>query len=218
MSGETHPHPPQPAANPPLALAYDELPPGSDLRRQFCHDGSVTITAPAGEPSEAARRAAMQSTGVFAALFAAALVGGWAALFVMGQGRQRIDPSLLLLAVALFAIVCGGVFLLAWRAGLTTRLGLLTQVRRQTTLLHAGPNRLLVETSGPDGDQSLDVPAGMIRSICPTPEGLLGGVSREPIPCLKVTTSDGAVYRLLRGRHRGELKWVADTLRQAMGT
>jgi hypothetical protein len=200
----------------PQTLSYDDLPPGSDLRRQYGEDGSVAITAPAGEPSDAARRAALHSTGVFAALFAAGLMGILGASFILDR-PPRIDPPLRVLAAVLFAVVCGGFFLLAWRAGFTTRLDLLAKARRQTTLLHASPVRLLIETSGPDGDQSIDIPAEKIRWIRPTPEGLLGGVSREPVPCLKLTTLDGSVYRLLRGRHRGELTWVANTLRAALG-
>ena len=200
----------------PQALSYDDLPPGSDLRREYGEGGSVAITAPAGEPSDAARRAAFHSTGVFAALFAAGLMAIFAGSFIL-DGPPPIDPRLRGLAAVLFAVVCGGVFLLAWRAGFTTRLDLLAKERRQTTLLHASPVRLLIETSGPEGDQSIDLPADKIRWIHPTPEGLLGGVSREPVPCLKLTMLDGSVYRLLRGRHRGELTWVANTLWAALG-
>src|SRR5687767_59015 len=40
----------------PTVLAYDDLPPGSDIRREY-HGELVKITVPAGEPPAAAKRA-----------------------------------------------------------------------------------------------------------------------------------------------------------------
>lgn len=204
-----------PPAAQPNTLAYDDLPPGSDLRRQYGEDGSVAITALAGEPSDAARRAALHVTGVFAALFSGSLLVSVGLLaLALSNGPFRIHPALKLPAVFLFAVVCGGVFLLVWRIGFDNRMEWLSKARQQSTLLHASPGRLLVETSGPEGDRSLDLPADTIHSIRLGPGGLL---SREFVSCLQITTADGSVHRLLPGHHMGELRWVVDTLRQALG-
>lgn len=199
----------------PHTLTYDDLPPGSALRRQFGEDGSVAITAPAGEPSHAARRAALHVTGVVAALMSASLLVVLC-LFVpvMSDGRPRIDPALRLLGIILFAVFCGGIFLLNWRTLFDKRMEWLSKARQQSTLLYASPARLLVETSGPEGDRSLDLPAEAIHSIRLGPTGLF---PREFPCCLQITATDGSVHRLLTGHHRGELTWVVDTLRQTLG-
>jgi len=195
-----------PRAAQPHTLAYDDLPPGSDLRRQYGEDGSVIITSPAGEPSEAACREALQRTGILAAIFAGAPLTGGAIAFATGNGPRVATAGLNVLAAILFAVFSAGVFLLVWRVAYTDQVRWLTQARRNVSLLHASRRRLLVETTGPSGDESLDLPAHAISSL-----------RIEQAGYLRVRTLDGRTYRLLPGHHQGELRWVTATLRQTLG-
>jgi hypothetical protein len=216
--GRPRPRPAREAEWPaaPHALAYDDLPPGSDLRRQYGEGGSVIVTAPAGEPSQAVCRAAAHSTGLAAALICGPCLLLALGMYAFADRSGGIDPRLRPLAVLVFAVFCGGVFLLAWKVMYSTRLRMLAEARGQATVLHANSTRLLVETTGPYGDRSFDVPSGAIRSLQIMSGGAFGGPAREPVSCLKLTTSDGTVYRVLPGRHEGELRWVAATLRHAL--
>jgi hypothetical protein len=210
-----------PTAHPvlPVGLAYDELPPGSDLRREYGTDGSVTISAPAGEPSAAARRAAAQGTGVSSAAVCAVVLGVlvWIT-FGVSDSVRRLDPASRAGAVLLFGVFSGALFLLVWKVRYATRLDMLAEARRQAAVLHAHPNRLLVETAGPFGERSFDVPAGEIRRMQVVGEPWSGdGIAAESVPCLRVQLTDGRVLRLMPGRHEAELRWAAAALGQALG-
>ena len=202
-----------------VALAYDELPPGSDVRREYGAGGELTITAPAGEPSEAARRAAAQSTGVSSAAFCAVglAVLVWVALSTSDAVR-RLGGGSRLTAVLLFGVVCCGIVLLVWKVSYDGRLGLLAEARRQSTVLHATPYRLLVETGGPFGEKSFDVAAGEVVAleVVGEPWAGDGGGAADSVPCLRVKLADGRVLRLMPGRHEAELRWVAAALGQAL--
>jgi hypothetical protein len=209
---------PVPAALP-VGLAYDELPPGSDVRREYGADGAVTITAPAGEPSAAARRAAAQRTGV-----SSAIVCGFGLTFLLAvmlsvsNSSWRMHGAFRVGAVLLFGVVCAGVFLLAWWVSFRARLEALAEARRQAVVLHADARRLLVETAGPLGRESLDLAANDVEFV-----GVVavpwtqGGSAPEAVPCLRVDLRDGRTLRLMPGRHEAELRWVGAALSQALG-
>ena len=58
---------------PTLTLAYDDLPPGSDIRREYGSDGrSVRIVVPSGDPPRAIVRATAQAAAVSGALLSCA--------------------------------------------------------------------------------------------------------------------------------------------------
>ena len=203
-----------PADSRPLPLVYDELPAGSDLRREFGADGSVTITAPAGEPSGAARRAAAHSTGLSSAGLCGLmlLLLLWPALPVF-ESVRRLDAGLRALATVLFTLFCGGVFLLVWKVRYGKWLDLLVEARREAVVVHADRRRLLIEIAGPRGNHSFDLPADQIRRIS------IGGDQRrlaEPVSLVKLELADGSVIPLLAGRHRAELTWAAATLTEAL--
>ena len=198
-------------AEAPLPLGYDELPPGSDLSRAYGDGGAVTITAPAGEPSASVCRGAAHGTGVWSATVTGlGLAVGLVLALGLSDSIRRLDSGLRLLAAALFLLFCGGVFLLVWRVRYAARLEALAQARRQAVVLDADGQRLLVETAGPPGPESLDIPADQIRAI-----GIIGYA--ESVLCLGVHLGGGTVLKLMPGRHPTELRWVAAALVQALG-
>ena len=199
--------------SPPLPLAYDELPVGSDLRREYSADGAVTITAPAGEPSGAARRAAAHSTGLSTAalciLMLVLLV--WPALPLVERVR-RLDAGLRPVVMVLLALFVGGVFLLVWKVRYGAWLDRMAEARREAVVLHADRRRLLIEIAGPRGEQSFDLPVERVRCI------RVGGAGRAaPMAMLNVELTGGSTLGLLAGRHRAELSWMASTLRETTG-
>ena len=99
---------PEPRPTPRVALAYDELPEGSALRRDYDGRGGVTITAPAGELSAPVRRAALRSAMVSALLASAAclLVVGY--LVLDAARSNRFDPALRGAAAVALAVLAGG--------------------------------------------------------------------------------------------------------------
>jgi hypothetical protein len=203
---------------PPHALVYDELPAGSDVRREYRGDGTVTITAPAGEPSAASRLAAAQSTGVSSAALCgvALLVVLWVGLTL--SPATGLNSGGRALATVLFAVFCGGVFLLVWKVRYDGRLDLLSKARKQAAVLHATPWRLYVETAGPGGDKSYEIVASDLRRLHVIGEPLCadGAGAAESVPCLKMELADGATVRLLQGRHPAEIRWVAATLEHSL--
>ena len=210
------PTPPAPVL---LPLAYDELPPGSDIRREYGPGGAVTITAPAGEPSAAVRRAAAQRAGVSGAVVCGVALGVGVILGVgLLDSVRRLDSGSRLLALAMFTVFCGGVFLLAWNVLYANRLNVLGEARREAAVLHADGYRLLVETAGPKGVESLDLSIADVQSMTvSTGAGWASDSNVESVPCLRVMLQSGRLLRLLSGRHETELRWVAAAVAQATG-
>jgi hypothetical protein len=193
-----------------VALAYDELPAGSDLRREYRGDGAVTITSPAGEPSTAVRRSAAQRQALASALFTCVVMAG--SLWALWPQFTRLDAALRATVLGLLVVVIGGVFLLAWRVWYGADLDLLTKARREAVVLHADARGLLVEIAGPLGDRSIEVPANSLGRISVV-GWRLGAVV---IPHLKLEQHGEPTLLLFAGRHRGELDWIAATLRQVL--
>src|SRR5690242_13941429 len=76
----------------PEPLAYDDLPAGSDLAREFTPEGGVTITAAIREPSDRAIRWARRRAVPRAALISALALAGVIALaaLVLRQARPGL--------------------------------------------------------------------------------------------------------------------------------
>lgn len=206
---------------PPHALEYDELRAGSDLRREYRDGGAVTISAPAGEPSVTARRAALHTTGVSsAALCGIGMLLLLALAAPFSQRFARLDAALRHVAIVLFALFCGGLYVLIWKVRYGACLDALAEARRESAVLHAGAGRLLVETAGPDGPRSYDLPAADIRRVRVThfpSMGHAGGAEAAVVACVKVDLTDGSSIRLLPGHHAMELRSVASSLTHALG-
>jgi hypothetical protein len=205
-------------------LSYDDLPPGSDLRREYhASPGEpgavVTITVPGGSlPPEAARkesRAAMVRAVAVAAVLA--LVLGFAAYGVYGDNVRRLDPRLRLAAQALAVAFTFCLFLLLWRIDRDARLDAHAKGRRQSTVLHANHQGLLIETAGPFGQASHRLAGERIRKF--SVERLAAedaGLVSLALPWLVVHLDDGASVRLLPGREAAEIRWVVASIQKAL--
>src|SRR5687767_7700375 len=101
MSGAYHDAVPLPRPTTVDVLPYDDLPPGSDLRREYHPSpgerGSVvTITVPGGDVPPDVRRKESRAAMVRAAAVAAVLVLvlGLAAFGVYRDNLRRLEPGL----------------------------------------------------------------------------------------------------------------------------
>ena len=201
----------------PTVLAYDDLPPGSDIRREYRGD-SLRVTVPAGEPPSSAKRALAQRA------MASGAVSSWAFLllafvvFAYFVRMNRISGPALTWAVAFFAVFCTAIVLLvAW-----VRYGLMLEDlqagRRQATVMAITPDRLIAETSGPFGvagyawerDHLVAVSVG--RAALRDHDGRTRRLER-----LQVQTAGGTRVSLLPGRDRAELVWVARAIGRTIG-
>jgi hypothetical protein len=108
------------------------------------------------------------------------------------------------------------VFLFVWLTHYSMLAYALLEARRQSTVLHADGRRLLIETTSPAGDKSVELAAGSIESIAVTPAALDPVRPSVPVPCLKLVLRDRTSHLLLGGHHIAELEWVAAALAEAM--
>jgi hypothetical protein len=196
----------------PLLLRYDDLPAGSDICRTY--DGQVLqITVPAGElPPAVIRQAAYEA-------LAWGAVSSWALLFLagivfyMGIRINRISGIVLVWAWFFFAIFCGAlVMLVCWiRYGIG--IDALRAARRQMTVIAASSTRLLVETAGPFGTASFDLPRESVRQI-ELARGCIRDENQRPhrLAFLRLTLGDGRTFALLAGRDARELRAIAGSL------
>lgn len=191
------------------ALSYDDLPEGSDLKREWV-EGALKIVAPAGEPSTAERRRVAQQTMVRSVT--PCTIGAALALFVFGVllRADRLDTGLRITAAVLFGVLCLGVFLLVWGAIYGGRIEHMIECRRHPTVLFANGSRLLVEAAGRGAGSYLLV-ADRIRSFAVTLEQSEWGWSNA-VDVLEVRLIDAPPVHLLAGRDRRELYWVAQGL------
>lgn len=210
----------------PQTLGYDELPPGSDIRREYGGSGDregggareVKIIVPAGEPPAAAMKVAFFDS------FASGARSSWALLllafllFMIGLRNNRVSGVSLAWAWTFFTIFCGAlVLLVAWvRYGMT--LDAIRAGRAQMTAIAATPTRLLIETAGPFGVASYDFPRAKIRSIT-IQRGVLRDDRNLPrrVLHLAIALSDGRTLLALPGREPRELQWICGMIRQALG-
>lgn len=199
------------------ALVYDDLPEGSELRREYDGRGGVTIMAPAGELPISVRRA-VDRAGLFPASVAMALcvlvVGS---IVLTAMRSNRLDPSLRTAAWVTLGVMSGGVFLLVWLTHSVKLCHALADARRQATVLHADRAGLLIEISSPPSYRSLDIASDAIRSLQIVYTPADPARPAAPVPCLRLELRDGTSQDLLAGHHVGELRWVAAALSDATG-
>lgn len=203
---------------PPLPLAYDDLPPGSDVRREY-RDGAdeVKITVPAGEPAPAVVRQTRLDA------FASGAAASWALLllayllFYLGLRNNRISGISLAWAWAFFAIFCAALVLLVVWVRYGMMIESLRVAREQMTVLAATPTRLLIETAGPFGLASYAFPRETIASLT-IRRGVLRDDRHTPrrLLHLAIVLADGRTIITLPGRDVRELRWVCGTIRQVM--
>ncbi len=201
----------------PVLLAYDDLPPGSDIRREY--DGElVKITVPAGEVPSAARRAVAQAALVSGAVSSWAFLLLALVVFAYFVRINRVTGTPLTWAIAFFAVFCTAlVALIAW-----VRYGMLLEDlqagRRQATVIAVTPSRLVVETLGPFGAAGHDVPAEEVVAVSVGREIVRDHDGRgRRLERLLIQLAGGGRVMLLPGRDRAELTWVARAVGRATG-
>jgi hypothetical protein len=202
--------------NAPQLLTYDDLPPGSDIRRVYDGD-SIHITVPAGEPPAAVMKQAALDGLAWGATSSWALLLLAFVMFYFGVRANRISGVTLTWAWTFFAIFCAAlVMLVSW-----IRYGMIVDAlragRRQATILAATPQRLLIETSGAFGAASYDLPREQIMRL-DIGRGIVRDIRERPhrLERLTLALRDGRTLTLLPGRDRRELYCVVAALRQAL--
>jgi hypothetical protein len=201
---------------PAVTLAYDDLPPGSDIRR-VCAPDNVQISVPAAEPPrDVLKQAAMDALASGAAI-ATPILALAVVAFYFGIRANRISGVYLTWAWAFFAIFCTAiVMLVAWiRYSMITdglRAG-----RSQSTAIGVTSKRFLVATSGPFGVRTLDLPREQIVRLECTVSTMRDNRSRDfKLTCLSVHSRSGPAIHLLPARDPRELRWVCGMIRQTM--
>lgn len=204
-----------------VALAYDELPEGSELRREFDGRGGLQITAPAGEPPESMRRYVGHAGLLPASVAFGVCVAVGGPLVLEQILTNRIDPELRSAALLALGVLATGVFLFVW---LTRRAALshaVAEARRRSSVLHADAERLLVEVAAPSGDdspgESLDLPVAQLWGLKVAVAALDPARESTAVPCLRLFLTDGTTHLLLGGHHPMELAWVAGSVSEVTG-
>src|SRR5690242_19601334 len=114
----------------PVPLSYDDLPPGSDIRRTRDGDGTLRITIPASEPTSQVLRRAWHEALVHSATASAAILVGAAVIFLWALRTHRVAGTMLVLAWLGFGIGCGAFVLLMASARYALDRGALEIARR----------------------------------------------------------------------------------------
>lgn len=197
----------------PHPLTYDTLPAGSTLRREVA-DGVLTITAAAQVPDAQMKRRMRQRSALPAAMLSGAMLVAFIAAFgsTYLAHRRHIGAALGVVLFVAFVVFCSALFLFTWKAQFGARIDVLERALKETTILAASPGRLQIETSGPRGSASYDLPS----------EALNLRIARSsvhpPHLCLEIVARDGIAIQLLAGREEAELRWVSHWLQAALST
>ena len=201
----------------PTVLAYDDLPPGSDIRREY-HGELVKITIPAGEPPASAKRAVAQAALISGAISSWAFLLLAFVVFAYFVRMNRIIGAPLNWAIAFFAIFCTAlVGLVSWvRFGM--KLEDLQAGRRQATVMAITPQRLVVETTGPFGVAGHEFASKQLVAVSIGPDAMRDTDGRgRKLDRLLLQLAGGKRIALLPGRDRTELRWVARAMARSMG-
>ena len=204
-----------------MAYAVPSVPADSDVRFDYGPEGgggTLTVTVPAGPLSPGARRAAARGAMAYSATLCALGVAAPVVVIVAltGVGQFVADPpGAAALVVGVFGL---GVFLLVWKVRDEHVVQVLTLARRQSADLRVDAERLLVETRGPLGDRSYDLPRSRVHRVAVVPEPRRDRVGGLPaLPVVVVYLADGPAVRLLPGRGEAELRAIADALAHTLG-
>jgi hypothetical protein len=199
-----------------VTLPYDDLPPGSDVRRTLA-ENTLHITIPAGEPPAHALKQSAYDALASGALLSAPMLAFACVIFYLGIRANRVSGVALTWAWAFFAVFCAAIVMLtAW-----IRFGVLSDVlrlgRRQSTVLAATEARLIIETSGPFGAASLDLPRQSIRRISIARAAILDHRShRRRVQHMLITLNNGRAIALLPARDPREIQCIARMIAQTM--
>lgn len=197
----------------PTLLPYDDLPPGSDIRRVYERD-VVQVTVPAGPvPATVLKQTAYDALASGAASSWALLLLSFI-IFYLGLYINRISGTPLVWAWAFFAVFCTALVLLAAWVRYGTMTDAIRAGRRQATVLAVTAQRVVIETSGPFATAGYDFGLEDITSA-----NVTCGVMRDDrgqarrVNRLELLIHDGRRILLLPGRDQRELKWVASAIK-----
>ena len=202
-----------------IPLSYDDLPPGSDIRRERDGDGTVRITVPAGDPSRAAVRQLIFDAMVWGALGSVPLLLAALVLFYIAIRSQGISGGQLFAAWGSFGLFCAALIWMVARVRQGAFSEDMRAGRRQSTVIAATRSRLLIETAGPFGNASKEIGADAVKAIAVRRQIVMDGQARSRMVWhLQIALRDGGTVALLPGRHPTELAIIASTLRQILQT
>lgn len=194
------------------SIEYNTLPPGATIA--VADDGeTITLTASAREePGEALRRRCLTQSAIEALVYGTGvllLIGALSYGFVRQQW-----PFLPWWTPALFGVFVLALFALLWQSAYRKKVDAVLGPLRQSTVIAVRPQRLLVESSGPLGESSLDLTRTQIRDI----KLLLALRENEEskTDAIAIFTHDGQLIRILPARDPEELRWVAKLLRRTL--
>ena len=201
----------------PTVLAYDDLPPGSDIRREY-HGELVKITVPAGEPPAAAKRAVAQAALISGAISSWAFLLLAFVVFAYFVRMNRIIGAPLNWAIAFFAVFCTAIVALVSWVRFGMKLEDLQAGRRQATVIAITPQRLVVETAGPFVVIGHEITSEQLVGASIGPDAMrdVDGRARK-LDRLLLQLAGGRRVALLPGRDRTELRWVARAMSRSMG-
>jgi hypothetical protein len=205
----------------PPTLAYDDLAPGSDIRREYSGAGDareVRLTVPAAEPPPPVERGALADSFSSGARATCAVLLFALVLFWTGLQHNRVTGLPLAWAWGFFAVFCAALVLLVAWVRYRLLLDAIRLGRRQMTVLAATPARLLIETIGPFGIASHDVARAEIAAVTVCRRGVMPDDRNLPrrLPHLAIALRDGRTMPILPGRDVRELEWVRSAIRETM--
>jgi hypothetical protein len=183
-------------------LRYDDLPPGSTIRREW--DGeALVITIGAERVTARARRRAAEREAVPSALLAAGAVVFLGSLSLTWLPMRQWPIE----AVAAFGAFCFAMFGFVWYLRYRARVEELARVMSQMTVVALRPGRMAIETHGLLGGGGCDVDAGDAARVGLMRGGTFGG--RSGVCSLGIERRDGKVTGVMLGREAEEIEWVA---------
>jgi hypothetical protein len=190
-------------------LTYDDLPPGSDIRREQVGE-LLRITIPASEPPPQVLRPLLGRSLIFGAAVSFFVLLGFGFLVSMMIRSNQVRGISSVLAWSAFGVVCVAMMLLAASVQYFADRHAVEIARQQITLIAATPTRLLVETSGPFGKASYELASQDIDHVRRR-SGYWYDERRRRwwLPHLRIHLRDGNFLDFVPGRDRGELAYIA---------
>lgn len=202
----------------PVPLSYDDLPPGSDIRRERDADGTLRISIPAGDPTPLALKRVWHEALIHSALWSAVILIAMGLIFVWALRLHRVGGISLILAWAGFGVGCGAWVLLLASARYAAESGALRLARLQSTVIGVTAGRLLIEASGPLGAVSRELRFDQIRAVRAGAGLWTDGVQRNlALRYLSIELNDGSFLRLAPGRDRREFAFIAGAISSILG-
>ena len=191
-----------------LVLAYDELPEGSDIRREMREEG-VRIMLPSGGIPESMKLLMYRDSAVKAALVSGGILIILGTLTMMSRQVRILRLSQLewWLAIVAAVIVAIALFGLVWRHLASAGIEAVLIARRQATALEMNEQRLIIEQTG-----AIPISATI------TADELKGmRIERDfqdgyPLPVIEIKRRSGETIRIARGRSEFELCWIINSI------